>query len=534
MALQPSSRSWVPVPCENPSAAPCHRSLHVCAVRKDSLYIFGGYDGSNRINDFYEFNFKRKLWSVVLAIGSAPSPRDRHVAVVYKDSFYVFAGFDGSSRVNDFIEYNFLTQRWSNVVVNAGLPPTARHSHAAVVYGRLPAHCNSFCKRDLTNLRGEIITLAATSVQIIRCTVLEDTMAAIGTIFMNSTLLAILFNTPYLLQYSETSTWSLVASTGRVPRPRYRSSLVVHNRTCVLFGGHDGSRHLNDVHVYDFDTRVWSLLPTEGPAPIARDSHVAVINSNSMYIFGGSTGTAVNDFYELSFETNTWQSMQFNGQPPGQRFCHVGTVYDSSLIIFGGYDGSSRLNDFKQFRFGEEEFQLEIPESTLISDLRMLVNNDIMSDVTFIVEGVPVYGHKILCIRCNYFNAMLTGEMLESRAREIQITDVRRPIFISLMEYLYTDYLDVAVDVAMELFVTADRYGVERLKRICESKMLGSLCIENAASIFHAADLHNAIVLRDQCVTFMLHNFDAVTKTDAFEEMGRTNVELVFELLKRR
>ena len=66
-----------------------------------------GYDGSNRTNDFYEFNFNRKLWSVVLAIGSAPSPRDRHVAVVYKNSFFVFAGFDGSSRVNDFIEYNF-------------------------------------------------------------------------------------------------------------------------------------------------------------------------------------------------------------------------------------------------------------------------------------------------------------------------------------------------------------------------------------------------------------------------------------------
>ncbi|KAF1777748.1 Kelch-type beta propeller [Phytophthora cactorum] len=354
-------------------------------------------------------------------LGAKPARPPR--GLVYKDSFYVFAGFDGSSRVNDFIEYNFLTQRWSNVVVNAGLPPTARHSHAAVVY----------------------------------------------------------------------------------------------DKSMYCFGGYDGS-YRNDFHEFNF-------VAATGRVPRPR------------------TGTAVNDFYELDLdltfiprcsEVNTWQPMQFNGQPPGQRFCHVGTVYDSSLIIFGGYDGSSRLNDFKQFRFGEEEFQLEIPESTLINDLRMLVNNDIMSDVTFIVEGIPVYGHKILCIRCNYFNAMLTGEMLESRAREIQITDVRRPIFISLMEYLYTDYLDVAVDVAMELFVTADRYGVERLKRICESKMLGSLCIENAASIFHAADLHNATVLRDQCVTFMLHNFDAVTKTDSFEEMGRTNVELVFELLKRR
>lgn len=66
-----------------------------------------GYDGSNRVNDFYEFSFNRRVWSVVTASGSPPSPRDRHVAVVYKDSFYVFAGFDGSSRVNDFIEYNF-------------------------------------------------------------------------------------------------------------------------------------------------------------------------------------------------------------------------------------------------------------------------------------------------------------------------------------------------------------------------------------------------------------------------------------------
>jgi hypothetical protein len=64
--------------------------------------------------------------------------------------------------------------------------------------------------------------------------------------------------------------------------------------------------------------------------------------------------------------------------------------------------------------------------------------------------------------------------------------------------------------------------------------MLLSLCVDNAASILHAADLHNAAVLRDQCISFMLNNFDAVTKTAAFEEMGRTNVDLVFELLKRR
>lgn len=56
--------------------------------------------------------------------------------------------------------------------------------------------------------------------------------------------------------------------------------------------------------------------------------------------------------------------------------------------------------------------------------------------------------------------------MLESRAREIEITDVRRPIFLSFLEYLYSDFIDVSVDVAMELFVAADRVGVFVMSRV--------------------------------------------------------------------
>lgn len=40
--------------------------------------------------------------------------------------------------------------------------------------------------------------------------------------------------------------------------------------------------------------------------------------------------------------------------------------------------------------------------------------------------------------------------------------------------------------------------------------------------------------LREKCLNFILGNFDAVTKTADFEEMGRTNIELVFEILRNR
>lgn len=72
----------------------------------------------------------------------------------------------------------------------------------------------------------------------------------------------------------------------------------------ILYGGHDGTRHLSDTHIFDFDTRTWSALVTEGTAPIPRDSHISVIHSNSMYIFGGSSGSAMNDLHELQLPPN--------------------------------------------------------------------------------------------------------------------------------------------------------------------------------------------------------------------------------------
>jgi len=224
--------------------------------------------------------------------------------------------------------------------------------------------------------------------------------------------------------------------------------------------------------------------------------------------------------------------VQATGSAPGHRFCHVACVHRDSMYVFGGYDGSNRLNDFVEFKFGFGG--AEIPPSTLLADLKALVNNELLSDITFVVEGEPVFAHKALCLRCTYFRAMLTGEMVEARAASVAINGVRRDIFVALLEYLYTDHVDVGLDMAMELFQAADQYGVERLKRMCESKMLAAIHVDNAATIFHAADQHAAKSLREKCLAFLLANFDAVTKTKSFEEMGRTNVELVFEILRAR
>jgi len=240
-----------------------------------------------------------------------------------------------------------------------------------------------------------------------------------------------------------------------------------------VFGGHDGTRHLNDVHVFDFNLGVWSVLSCEGIAPTARDSHVAVVHHNSMYVFGGSTGTSMNDFHELRLDTCKWSAVSVTKAvrknsagtsvaerefTPGHRFCHAGCVDKDSMFIFGGYDGSRRLNDFWEFKFGTDLAACDIPPSTILSDLSGFVNNESLSDITFLVEGVHVHAHRLMLMRCKYFRAMLEGGFKEStEQRVIELGEVRREIFLEFLKYLYTDIADVELDMAMELFQAADR-----------------------------------------------------------------------------
>jgi N-acetylneuraminic acid mutarotase len=83
-------------------------------VHNRSIYIFGGYDGFNRVNDFYEYNVDYNTWSEVLYTGSGtmPTPRHSHSAVIYEESMFVFGGYDGHYR-NDFYRFNFVTNTWS-------------------------------------------------------------------------------------------------------------------------------------------------------------------------------------------------------------------------------------------------------------------------------------------------------------------------------------------------------------------------------------------------------------------------------------
>lgn len=75
------------------------------------MFIFGGSTGNAR-SDFYEYKIDENRWLPVCSTGgTAPCSRFCHVGVVYGKCFYVFGGYDGSQRLNDFKQFRFESEK---------------------------------------------------------------------------------------------------------------------------------------------------------------------------------------------------------------------------------------------------------------------------------------------------------------------------------------------------------------------------------------------------------------------------------------
>jgi len=90
--------------CERTSqeAWPHNRYRHSAVLCGDSMVVFGGVDKKhNRFNDVYQFKFDTLEWEAVQIHGVEPSSRTFHRAVCDTNYMYILGGYDGDDRLND-------------------------------------------------------------------------------------------------------------------------------------------------------------------------------------------------------------------------------------------------------------------------------------------------------------------------------------------------------------------------------------------------------------------------------------------------
>ncbi|XBI13524.1 BTB/POZ and MATH domain-containing protein 1-like [Aegilops tauschii subsp. strangulata] len=127
-------------------------------------------------------------------------------------------------------------------------------------------------------------------------------------------------------------------------------------------------------------------------------------------------------------------------------------------------------------------FNIQVPPSDLLHNLRSLMDAREESDVSFKVKDEFFTAHKIvLAMRSPVFKAELYGPMRDKcgQGHIITIEDMEPAVFKALLHFVYTDELpplddlhdDDEEEIVRHLLVAADRFVMERMKLMCERKL---------------------------------------------------------------
>uniref|UniRef100_A0AAV1TIM1 Galactose oxidase n=1 Tax=Peronospora matthiolae TaxID=2874970 RepID=A0AAV1TIM1_9STRA len=87
---------------ETKGSSPPHRYRHTAVIYGNNMFVFGGVDKTHsRFNDLQCLDLLTNTWSEVCTAGSIPSSRTFHRAVVVGSKMYLLGGYDGTDRLQD-------------------------------------------------------------------------------------------------------------------------------------------------------------------------------------------------------------------------------------------------------------------------------------------------------------------------------------------------------------------------------------------------------------------------------------------------
>lgn len=250
-----------------PLARYCHSAVTIGSV----MYMFGGYDGVNSLNDIWRFDPQYSdngLWTEMNPALDLPLARYGHTAVMLNtnssEKMYIFGGYDGNSYMNDVWEYDPASGEgaWTKKVPT-GTYPAVRYRHTAVS--------------------------------------INSKMYVFGGYNSASGALSDLWE--YDPSSGTDGHWSLRAPGGEQPQRRYNHSAAVDSKgKMYVFGGFDGTVALDELYSYDPEEGehgTWTKLEPsaiEGLPP-SWHNHSATFISGRMYVYGGRTDSYTSDLW---------------------------------------------------------------------------------------------------------------------------------------------------------------------------------------------------------------------------------------------
>ncbi|CAO2036582.1 unnamed protein product [Urochloa humidicola] len=169
-----------------------------------------------------------------------------------------------------------------------------------------------------------------------------------------------------------------------------------------------------------------------------------------------------------------------------------------------------------------------VPPSSLHQDLSRMLKDEREADVTFIVQDQVFRAHRnVLAARSTVFEVELFGDMKVIPPHHIiGVDDMEPDVFECILHFVYTDCIpdnciEDEIVPTQRLLVAADRYGLSRLRVLCEEKLSRWIDVQSVARTLALAQQHKCVQLKDACVGFIASRdvLGAVMETEGFKHL---------------
>ncbi|XP_076453190.1 leucine-zipper-like transcriptional regulator 1 isoform X2 [Babylonia areolata] len=519
------------------------RSKHTVVAYKDALYVFGGDNGKNMLNDLLRFDVKDKSWGRAFTTGKPPAPRYHHSAVVHESSMFVFGGYTGDihsncnlTNKNDLFEYKFNTGQWvewkfegrddmregcqpkgnsfCRMVGRTVRTPVARAAHGAAVYdGKLWIFAGYDGNARLNDMW---------------------TISLIG----------------------ENRYWEEVNQSGDIPPTCCNFALAVARDCMYVFSGQSGAKITNNLFQFNFQQNQWTRISTEHilrgapPPPEKRYGHTMVSFDRHLYVFGGATGqTLPNELHCFDLDSQTWSIVQpsHDSQIPLGRLFHAAAVVGDAMYIFGGtVDNNVRSGEIYRFQFSS------YPRCTLHEDYGRLLDSKQFCDVDFIVgpEETKICAHIALVaarspwLRDKIRKARTQGELNESGGLVVQLPDTNPSAFEMVLSYIYTDRIhptkkgeepnsNEVILIMMDVYQLSLQFHMNRLEHLCVQFLEACISHRTVLGALHYAAKMKLHFLKEYCLRFVVKdsNYSQIVMSREFETLEQP---LMVEIIRRK
>ena len=102
-----------------------------------------------------------------------------------------------------------------------------------------------------------------------------------------------------------------------------------------------------------------------------------------------------------------------------------------------------------------------------------------------------------------------------------------------MLRFIYAGKIEKQEVYTEDLFAASDKYGIDKLKSLCEIELMENLNAGNALQRLVLADLHGAGHLKCEAIDFINSHASEVTKTQGWKALIESKPHLLAELYNK-